>query len=218
MLFVIALSCLAGAFEGDAVEQKKEMPDYIEKYLVKEDIQRDMVREKLRAEFLKQIVETKPADRESVLEDFRHRAELEDLKVRVSLSYPLQVGDFGYCSLNSKVLQVLDEETYLISVIRETVYMVKGFDTTNLADDEFKPLRGLVRVTGTESYVTVAGAKKTVKVIEASSQEELDEWRQIRRNANPATLKSIEIPPDIDQLYMKSIRDKKAAAKKNRNK
>ena len=219
MLFVIALSYLAGAFEGDAAEPKKEIPDYIEKYLVKEEIQREEACEKIRAEFLEKIVDVKPAEREALAQKYQILIDGADKETRAKIGYFLKVGDVGYFKSPVRVIQVIDDHSLLIRTgPTEAFYILRGFPTDEVADDDLFKVDGFLNVTGTESYETVSGAKKTVKVIERIDDEEIQEWRTAWLHEKTRKTITIEIPPDIDQLYMKSIRDKKAAAKKNRNK
>lgn len=209
MLLMIA------AFVIQAEEQKPVIPDHIAKYLVREEVQRDAAREKVRAEFLDKIVDVKPDERAATAAKYQALADLATTETHAKIGYFLKVGDLGYFINTVKIVQVLDDRSMLINTgPEEGVFMLRGFPTADLADDDLHKINGCLNVSGTESYTSASGAKRTVRVIDRIEEMELQKWREQWLADKPTKPFKIEIPKDIDQLYAKRLRDKKAAEKK----
>lgn len=105
-----------------------------------------------------------------------------------------KVGNVFSFSDRINVVQVIDEDAMLVRdfvsegggvtavgdrvfreavVTRELLFMMRGVSTEGITDDSGYEPKGLFEVTGTESYTTVSGAKKTVFVLRPFDIERL---------------------------------------------
>lgn len=90
---------------------------------------------------------------------------VEDSPVAIPFLDGLKVGEIGRVpGLEFPVDQILGTQAFLSRCDRATV-MVRGTSTEGWADDFVFETSEPYEVTGTESYTTVAGAKKTVFVL-----------------------------------------------------
>lgn len=82
---------------------------------------------------------------------------------------------------HTKVIQVLGPTDCLLKLgkplDRNPPVWLKEYPTKGLADGDDVRLVGLVHVQGTKEYTTVAGAKKTVRVIQLVLPEEVEELK-----------------------------------------
>jgi hypothetical protein len=85
-----------------------------------------------------------------------------------SLSERFDAGDVGLLNAGIKVVQVVDGVNFRGEVFGRDVW-VHGFSTTNFSDGEIMRARTLVACSGTKSYPTALGSKKTVPLLESFS-------------------------------------------------
>ena len=75
--------------------------------------------------------------------------------------------------ISGRVLDVLSDDELHISVAgQSSIVSIKGYDTTNVVDDELIAVRG--KVTGTKKYTTVLGSSKKIWVIEEDTNQVAD--------------------------------------------
>ncbi len=115
-----------------------------------------------------------------------------------SLAAVPKIGDI-FSTPGVNVIQVIDEQAMLVrdyvteggrvavaggQVIREAVVthevwmVLRGFPTAGVVDDSGYEPKGVLEVTGTESYTTVSGAKKTVFTVRPFDEKRLDAVRK----------------------------------------
>lgn len=82
-----------------------------------------------------------------------------------------QLVDFIYW--NFKVLDIIDAKNCLLQLGRETTIWLEEFPTDGLVDDQKVRLVGQLRCTGTKSYPTAIGGKRSVKSFAFISREEM---------------------------------------------
>lgn len=138
----------------------------------------------------------------------------------------LKDGAIGYFDYNIRVLQIQDESS-MLAKFSDDLVLLKGVSTKGVADDESVKYEKLLTVSGTASYTSVGGGKRTVMVVKTIDQMEVEKyravWNEQNREPEPEEKpKSLPKPMSRDEVaaskleLAKDLMEKNPAAAKKR--
>jgi hypothetical protein len=77
-----------------------------------------------------------------------------------------EIGSTGMIAGTLQVFQIIDGDDVIISAGEDSLFWVKGMDTSKLVDGQAVELQRALRISGTKRYVTAGGSSKTVFLLE----------------------------------------------------